>query len=61
MSTRTHSIKLRVHLVNAVRMSYPDDSKIPCVFTDTSEAYWSGVVTQVEPDELMKNNECSET
>ena len=35
-------------------LSYPDPQKVICVFTDASELYWSGVVTQCTKDELTK-------
>ena len=39
--------------MEAVRLSYPDPV-VPCVFTDASDFYWSGVVTQVSRSELQK-------
>ena len=41
-------------IIEAVRLSYPDPNMVPCVFTDASDFYWSGVVTQVSRNELQK-------
>jgi len=38
----------------AVTLSYPKPEKVICVFTDASERYWSGVVTQCCADVLKK-------
>jgi len=39
---------------SAVTLSYPDPEKVICVFTDASERYWSGVVTQCAESEVKK-------
>lgn len=41
-------------LCNAITLSYPDPHKVVCVFTDASQHYWSGVVTQADASELSK-------
>ena len=39
-------------LQSAVKLAYPDHGKVLCVFTDASDRFWSGVVTQVSEDQL---------
>ncbi len=34
------------------KLSYQNSDKALCVFTDTSDLHWSGIVTQVDPDQL---------
>lgn len=41
-------------LRETVKLSHRDSKKTLCVFTDASDAFWSGVVTQCEPGELDK-------
>ena len=41
-------------LANQVTLSHRDESKRLCVFTDASDTVWSGIVTQVCPDDLPK-------
>ena len=43
---------LQDSLENAVRLSYPDPKKVSCIFTDASDRFWSGVVTQTNRDQL---------
>lgn len=43
---------LQDNIRNAVQLSYPRDGKVICVFTDASQRYWSGVVTQTDPSQL---------
>ena len=45
---------LQDSLRNAVKLAYPDPDKTICVHTDASDRYWSGVVSQVAPDDLRK-------
>lgn len=45
---------LQESLRQAVTLSHPDPEKVVCVFTDASELYWSGVVTQTAPNQLSK-------
>ena len=37
---------------NSVTLSHPDPTKIKCLFTDASELHWSGILTQIPPDDL---------
>ena len=46
--------QLKAALVHAVMLSYPRPDSAICVFTDASDHYWSGIVTQCEPAELSK-------
>ena len=41
-------------LRSAVELSYPEPEKEICIFTDASERFWSGVVTQCAAGELNK-------
>ena len=43
---------LQESLRDAVKLSYPNPDKALCVFTDASNLHWSGIVTQVDPDQL---------
>ena len=43
---------LQDSLKSAVTLAYPDPEKVICVFTDASEKFWSGVVTQTKSDQL---------
>jgi len=49
--------ELQDSLQTAVKLSYPDPQKCICIFTDASDRYWSGVVTQCAKEELKKPNE----
>ena len=43
-----HSFNLLKNaIVNTVRLAYPDENKIQCVFCDASHACISGIVTQI--------------
>ena len=44
--------KLQDSLRSAVTLAYPDPDKMICIFTDASDRYWSGVVTQCDPEDL---------
>ena len=46
--------ELQSRLQNAVELSHPDPRKTICVFTDASEKFWAGVVTQTNQKELVK-------
>ena len=39
-------------LANAVRLSHPHPDQILCLFTDASEQHWSGILTQIPPEDL---------
>ena len=43
---------LQESLRHAVKLSQPDSNKAIYVHTDASDRYWSGIVSQVGPDEL---------
>ena len=43
---------LQESLRDAVKLFYPNPDKALCVFTDASDVHWSGIVTQVDPDQL---------
>ena len=43
---------LQYSLKTAVTLSYPDPEKSICIFTDASERFWSGVVTQCNEADL---------
>ena len=43
---------ITAHLIDAVNLSYRDDSKVLCVHTDASSRFWSGVVTQCAKSDL---------
>ncbi len=45
---------LQDSLRNAVKMSYSDPDKVPCVFTDALNRFWSGIVTQTTAADLQK-------
>eukprot|EP00171_Calliarthron_tuberculosum_P002686 IDg2686t1 len=45
---------LQDSLRNAVKMSYCAQDKVPCVFTDASNRFWSGVITQTTTKDLLK-------
>ena len=45
-------LQLQDCLRNAVQLAHPDPEKVVCVYTDASERYWSGVVTQTTPEQL---------
>lgn len=47
-------LKLQESIINTVKIKFPKDGYITCVFTDASERYWSGVVTQCHPAEIDK-------
>ena len=44
--------QLQDSLREAVELAHVDPAKQICVFTDASDLYWSGVVTQVDPADL---------
>ena len=48
-------VKLQDCLRHAVKLSYPDPDKVICVHTDASDRFWSGIVSQVAPGELVKS------
>ena len=39
-------------LRNVVKLAHRDTAKALCIYTDASEEYWSGVLTQTNPEEL---------
>jgi transposase InsO family protein len=41
-------------LAHSVTLSYPSDSLVTCVWTDASDEFWAGVVTQTAQSELLK-------
>jgi transposase InsO family protein len=41
-------------VAQSVTLSYPEDDKVLCVFTDASDTHWAGVVTQVAIAERSK-------
>lgn len=45
---------LQESLINAAKLSYTKGKKTICVFTDASNRFWLGVVTQCEEQELKK-------
>lgn len=44
---------LQNSLRKAVKLSYPKDGKELCVYTDASDKFWSGLVTQTDPELLQ--------
>ena len=40
----------------AVKLFYPGNGKVICVYTDTSDKFWSGVVTKSDPELLQLLN-----
>lgn len=47
-------LQLQDSLRNAVQLSYPKVRRVICVYTDASQWFWSGVVTQTDADQLQK-------
>lgn len=47
--------KLQDMLLNAVKMSHPKENHFACVFTDVSENFCAGVVTQTNRDQCHKH------
>jgi len=45
-------LKLQDSLRTAVKLTYPDPQKATCIFTDASDKYWSGIVTQCDEEPL---------
>ncbi len=43
--------------VNMVKLAHREPSMALCVYTDASDAFWAGVVTQCEPEDLNKEVE----
>jgi transposase InsO family protein len=41
-------------IAQSVTLAYPSDDRSTCIFTDASDLYWGGVVTQCETSELTK-------
>lgn len=41
-------------LQNSIKLCYPRKEKTICVYTDASDNYWSGIVTQIDPEDLKK-------
>lgn len=50
-----HDLQDMLH--NAVKLSYPKEGMVICIYTDASERFWSGVVTQTQPADLDKSLE----
>ena len=46
--------ELQDTLRNAICLSYPKEDHVICVYTDASNLYWSGVVTQIKQYSLKK-------
>lgn len=46
--------EMKMAITNAIRLTYPNDGNVICIYTDASNRYWSGVVTQCEKKELDK-------
>lgn len=46
---------LQESLPNAVILSYRDPEKEICVFTDASESFWSGVVSETDKEQLKRS------
>lgn len=49
--------KVQDTICDAVKLSYPKSGPFICVFIDASERFWSGSVSQTEPEELDLNLE----
>ena len=47
-------VKIKESLAHSVTLAYPSDRLTTCVWTDASDEYWAGVVTQAEAAELQK-------
>jgi transposase InsO family protein len=45
---------LKKALAHSVTLSYPSDSQVTCVWTDASDEFWAGVITQTAKSELLK-------
>ena len=50
----TSFYKLQEALKESVKLSYPKAGKIICVYTDASDRFWYGVVSQTDENELKK-------
>jgi len=46
--------EFQLNLQEVVKLAHRDTSKKLCVYTDASDEFWSAVVTQCAPEELMK-------
>lgn len=47
--------ELQDALKSSVKLTFPKAGKVTCVFTDASDAFWAGIVTQISPEELGKD------
>jgi len=45
-------VQLQNDLKNSITLAYPDIEKTICLFTDASDRFWSGVVTQCDKETL---------
>ena len=43
---------LQTSILNSTKLSYPKKEKVLCLFTDASDRFWSGVVTQTDEVQL---------
>jgi hypothetical protein len=50
----TAFVNIKESLAHSVTLAYPSDHLTTCVWTDASDEYWAGVVTQAEAAELQK-------
>lgn len=48
-------LDLQDSLQSAVTHSYPDPEKVLCIFTDASEKFWSGVVTNNTQHDMKRH------
>lgn len=49
--------EIRNSLEKSVRLAHPDMKKVFCLFTDASERFSLGVLTQIPPDDLDQSSE----
>jgi hypothetical protein len=54
MGTHLAYKELNAVIDRNVKLAYPKEEMIQCMFTDASEKYSSGVVTQISPEDANK-------
>lgn len=42
-------------LQNAVKLAFPKEAHVICVFTDASEEFWAGIITRISKDQLKRS------
>ena len=46
-------LSLHTSILHATKLGYPKEDKVLCLYTDASDKYWSGVVTQISEEQLQ--------